>query len=667
MKKIVWLIMLIVVSFGLVACGEESTTEDQSFTVSFDTQGGTAVQSVEVEAGTTITLSNYTTTKDGFDFNGWSLSLSGTILTGSYTVNSNTTLYASYTTQLNSYNVSFYDESGILLATKPVSEGNIATYLYEPTDTAEWDYSFEGWKTSIESTTVITTLPPATEDASYYASVTSVKQQYTVSFVTNGGTVVSSITVDYGTQIQAPKDPQKEGFNFVAWATDEALTNAATWPINVQNNITLYAAWNEKVELGTYLEALLSSYQYDVMDFIPSKMQAGGVLVNQSQITLDYSGFVNLTDISNGYGEQWQMVLDNLEQTKSFTKVLSVVDAISISAVAAFNNYLDSNPADVNNFEFTSGIYNVTIKFDNDIMYMVIDYTAEIPGFGNQPAQIMLNYNILNQEKEGRIQIGDANALKYVITDDSYTFAIRYLGVRRAYFNIHEKEDGSVEGSIYEFLGLDNSISTSSAAQFLITGDYVSVVGNKASGIIGFTSTINELYDPSTGMMLGYEIRENVSSITYNTLWFNLTEQSGISSIRKLDQANGSNPDSIYVNGSDAMFSSKTVGGLSFKALSRRYDIEFRKQYVYYLDGETVTKVEIEVPMLFVQAEQYDSLVTDVKANNANLSTFNIDVSAETKTKIEADYSTMIDIFITNKENITALNILEYIGDKYAH
>jgi len=88
---------------------------------------------------------------------------------------------------------------------------------------------------------------------------------------------------------------------------------------------------------------------------------------------------------------------------------------------------------------------------------------------------------------------------------------------------------------------------------------------------------------------------------------------------------------------------------------------------VYYLDGANVTKVEIEVPMLFVQAEQYDSLVTDVKANNANLSTFNIDVSAETKTKIEADYSTMIDIFITNKENITALNILEYIGDKYAH
>ena len=667
MKKIVWLVMLFVVAFGLVACGgETTTTEEQLYKVTFDAQGGTAVQSVEVKSGTSITLSSYATSKDGFDFSGWSLSLSGTVLSGSYIVNSNITLYARYTTQLNSYDVSFYDEVGTLLTTKSVNEGTTTTHSYEPSDTAEWDYSFEGWKTSIESTTVLTTLPAATEDVSYYASVTSVKKQYTVSYVTNGGSVVSSMTVDYGTQIQAPTEPLKAGFNFVAWTTDEALANAASWPISVQGNVTLYAAWNEKVELGTYLEVLLSSYQYDVMDFIPSKMQAGGVLVNQSQTTQDFSNFVNLTNVSNGYGEQWQMVLDNLEQTKSFTKVLSVVDAISISAVTAFNNYLDSNPTDVNNFAFTSGIYSVTIKFDNDVMYMVIDYTADIPGFGNQTAQIMLNYNISNQEKEGRIQIGDANALKYVITEDSYTFAIRYLGIRRAYFNIHEKADGSVEGSIFEFLGLDNSISTSSAAQFLITGDYASVVGNKASGIIGFTSTINELYNPSTGMMLGYEIRETVSSITYNTLWFNLSDQIGITSVKKLDQANGSNPDSIYVNGSATMFTSKTVGGFTLKNPSRRYDIEFRKQYVYYLDGSTLTKVEIEVPMLFVQAEQYDSLVTDVRANNSNLSTFNINVSAATKTKIEADYSTMIDIFIANKENIKVEDILSYIGSKQA-
>lgn len=668
MKKMIWFAWVFVLVSSLVACvGTTPTPEEVTYTVTFDAQGGSAVQSIEIKAGTAITLSSYSTSKSGFEFEGWSLTASGAVLTGTYTVNSNITLYAKYTPLVNSYQISFYDEDGTLLTTKSVNEGSIPSHTYQPVDTAEWDYSFEGWKSSLSSSTVLTTLPAASANASYYASVTSVKKQYTITFVTNGGTVVNAITVDYGTEVQQPSNPTKEGFSFVSWTSDAALQNVITWPLTVTSNISLYAAWNEKVAVGTYLQALLSSYTYDVMDFIPTKMQPGSVLVDKSQTTLDYSSFVNLSNVPNGYGEQWQMVLDNLEQTKSFTEVLNVVDSLSVTAVTLFNNYIDSNPSDVNNFTFTSGIYGVTIKFEDDVMYLVIDFTANIPGFGSQTAQIMLNYNIENQEKEGRIQIGDANALRYVITEDSYTFAIRYLGIRRAYFNIHENANGSVEGSIFEFLGLDNSVSTTSAAQFVITNDYVSVVGNKASGIIGFTSTINELYNPSTGKLLGYEIRETVSSITYNTLWFNLSDQTGITSIKKVDQANGSNPDSIYVNGNAALFVSKNVGGFSLKNLSRRYDIEFRKQYVYYVENSVLTRVEVEVPMLFVQAEQYSTLVADVKEKNTYLSTFNITVSSATKTKIEADYSTLIDIFISNKENIKVEDILSYIGSKYNH
>ncbi|MBN3491130.1 InlB B-repeat-containing protein [Acholeplasma equirhinis] len=667
MKKLIWFILSFAFVLGLVACSDSTISEDKFFTVTFDVQGGTDVQSIEVKEGSSITLTNYSTTKSGFDFDGWALSINGQLLTGSYKVTANVTLYAKFTQQVESYQISFYDEEGTLLTTKTVAEGVTPSYNYNPSDTDEWDYTFEGWKESQLSSTVLTSLPAATDNASYYAAVTATKKQYTLTFITNGGSTINTITVDYGTEVSAPTNPIKEGFNFVSWTTDAALNNAATWPFTVQSNVTFYAAWNEKIKLGTYLQALLNSYQYDIMDFIPTKMQPGEVLVNASQTTLDFTNFVNLSDIPNGYGEQWQMVLDNLEQTKSFTQILSVVDSLSISAVTVFNNYIDSNPSDVNNFTFTSGIYNITIKYEDDVIFLVIDFTANIPGFGNQTAQIMLNYNISNQEKEGRIQIGDANALRYVITEDSYTFAIRYLGIRRAYFNIKENHDGSVEGAIFEFLGIDNGISTSSAAQFYITDDYVSVVGNKASGIIGFTSTINELYNPSTGKLLGYEIRETVSSITYNTLWFNLSDQTGITSIKKIDQANGSNPNSIYVNGSATLFASKTVGGLSLKSFSRRYDIEFRKQYVYYLDGAELTRAEIEVPMLFVQAEQYASLVTDVKSNNANLSTFNMTVSTSTKSKIEADYSTMIDIFITNKESIKVEDIIGFIGNKYTH
>ncbi len=668
MKKVVLFLSMLILITGLVACDSVTPTpQDQSYTVTFDVQGGSAVKSLEVTEGTQITLSNYTTAKNEFNFEGWSLTLNGTVLTGTYTVNSNTTLYAKFVSEERTYQISFYDNDGSFLISKVVSEDSIPSHTYIVIDNDEWDYSFEGWKTSLESSTVLDVLPAANANASYYASVTAVKKQYTITYITNGGSTVGSTTVDYGTEVQEPSSPTKEGFTFVAWTSDIELQNAKTWPIVVTENISLYASWNETIEIGTYLEILLSTYAYDVMDYIPEKLQAGGVLVDQSQTTVDYSSFVNLSSISSGYGEQWQMVLDNLSQTQSFTEVLNVVDSLSITAVTLFNNYLDSNPEDVNSFTFTSGIYNVTINYEDDIIYLVIDFTAEFPVFNSQTAQIMLSYNVLNQEKEGRIQIGDANALKYVITEDSYTFAIKYLGIRSAYFNIYEHIDGSIKGTIYEFLGLDNSVSTSSAAQFEITDNYVSVVGNKASGIIGFTSIINELYNPSTGKLLGYEIKENIKSITYNTLWFNLSDQTGITSIMKVDEANGSNLDSIYVNGSASLFTSKNVGGINIKSLSRRYDIEFRKQYVYYMDGTTLTSVEVEVPMLFVQAEQYNSLVTDVRANNSNLSSFNITVSATTLAKIEVDYETTINVFVIAKDNTKNEDVIEYIGSKIAH
>jgi len=667
MKKSFIIVWMIVFLFALAACGETTTDPKAiTYTVTFDVQGGSAVQSIEVNEGATITLSSYTTSKDAFDFEGWALSATGTVLSGTYTVNNNVTMFAIFTAQAVEYEITFYDEDGEILDTISFTENSIPTYNYQPVDTEEWDYTFEGWKTSLESNAVLTTLPAVSADTLYYASVSAVKKQYTITFVTNGGTDVGAITVDYGTEVQQPENPSKEGFKFVSWTSDRALQNTISWPINVTTNTTVYAAWNEKIELGIYLQALLSSYTYDVSDFIPEKMQPGGVLADKSQSTIEYSSFVNISSIPTGYGEQWQMVIDNIGQTKSFIDILNVVDSISVTAVTLFNNYIDSNPSDTNNFNFSSGIYEVSIKFEDDVMYLVVDFTTNFPIFGMQTAQIMLKYNISNQEKEGRIQIGDANALRYVITEDSYTFGIRYLGIRRAYFNIQRNEDGDIEGSIFEFLGIDGSISTSSAAQFYITDEYTSVVGNKASGIIGFTSTINELYNTPTGKFLGYEIRESVSSITYNTLWFNLSDQTGITSIKKVDQANGSNPDSIYVNGNASLFGSKNVGGFSLKNLSRRYDIEFRKQYIYYIDNGVLMKAEIEVPMLFVQAEQYNTLVSDVKERNSYLSTFNITLSAATKTKIEADYSTMIDIFIDNKETIKVDDVLYYIGQKYS-
>ena len=51
-------------------------------------------------------------------------------------------------------------------------------------------------------------------------------------------------------------------------------------------------------------------------------------------------------------------------------------------------------------------------------------------------------------------------------------------------------------------------------ADFYIDDEYTSVVGNKASGIVGFAGYINELYETQEGKLLGYKVRETFEKCT---------------------------------------------------------------------------------------------------------------------------------------------------------
>ena len=104
-------------------------------------------------------------------------------------------------------------------------------------------YSFAGWAKSANSDVVyadgenvnnLTTTDGGT--VTLYAKWTI--NEYTISFDTNGGTpaTIDAITQDYGTDINAPADPSREGYDFAGWSP--ALP--ATMPAD---NITHTAQW----------------------------------------------------------------------------------------------------------------------------------------------------------------------------------------------------------------------------------------------------------------------------------------------------------------------------------------------------------------------------------------------------------------------------------------
>ena len=253
------------------------------------------------------------------------------------------------------------------------------------------------------------------------------------------------------------------------------------------------------------------------------------------------------------------------------------------------------------------------------------------------------------------------------MTENSYTFAIRYAGVRRAYFNISKDEDGVVSGHIYEYLGVDGVYEKSSCADFYIDDTYLTVVGNKASGIIGFTGYICEIYNIESGKLLAYEVQETLSVINYDTLWFNLDDVEGINSIKVVEgsrEDNKNNPYTIYINNSYTPF--KVKNG-SIIDPSRRYDIELRRQYFYtYNEGtEEYEQIEVLIPMFFVQADYYDDVINDVANENNDLAISFTNNVLDNLEYLETQYRTLIPVFIENKDKITVEMILEYIGEKY--
>ena len=578
------------------------------------------------------------------------------------------------------FTVTFKDEEGNTLQSKKWDEGSIPSYTYTKNDTAEWDYTVNGW--SLTQGGEVVTISAVSEDVTYYAVVSAVKQRYTITFDSRSGSAVDSITADYGTSISEPTKPTRENYRFVGWSTDTAGNNKVTWPITLTKNEKFYANWNEKVDIKTYFQTLLSIIGHDPYSYIPNKMKAENTSnhVNASQVTYDFNDFTNVSNIKyGGFGEQWHMVIENIKQSELFYSVLSLGEAAINASVVLFNNFLDNNPDDTASHTLNESTYTAKLDFHNGILSYTIQYKTnlDIPFFGNVMPQVDMTYNILTLEKSVRIQLNNTNAMKYVVTDNTYVFALEY-GVetvsRKAYFQINRMQDESIQGHIYEFVQYKDKDLVPSCADFYINNQYTSVVGNKASGLIGFKGYINELYKTDEGKLLGYEVRETLTILgvtgQYNTLWFNLNNITGITSVRAVENENyggsysNKNQHDIYLNGSGSIFTPTYNKKLGVKT-SRKYDVELRKQYFYDIVDEKLVEYETDIPMMFIQADNdNDSNFTDFPADILATSgiTASVNLASTYLNKIQSDYATLIDVFIVNKDLVTGTTIENYIG-----
>ena len=68
-----------------------------------------------------------------------------------------------------------------------------------------------------------------------------------ITFVSNGGSSVAKLTVDFGSVAQKPADPVKDGAVFAGWYKDSDLTVPMDWSAPVEEHMTLWAKWSDSV------------------------------------------------------------------------------------------------------------------------------------------------------------------------------------------------------------------------------------------------------------------------------------------------------------------------------------------------------------------------------------------------------------------------------------
>ena len=214
----------------------------EGLTMSFNSNGGTSVSSINAELGDPVSEPT-APLKAGYTFAGW---YSDNALTLAYTFSTmpedNITLYAKWDTV--NYNISYHLDGGVNHTSNP-STYNIETATISLGDTTKTGYTFNGWyENSIftDKSEVSEITQGSTGNIELYAKYTI--NQYTISFNSNDGTMVSNITQDYDTAVSEPTAPTKAGYTFGGWYADSGLTSIYTFTTMPSENMTLYAKWN---------------------------------------------------------------------------------------------------------------------------------------------------------------------------------------------------------------------------------------------------------------------------------------------------------------------------------------------------------------------------------------------------------------------------------------
>lgn len=272
MKKFLILILLLSSVLAQVCCAS-------SYTVSFDTDGGTSIQSQSIPQGGFVD-SPENPTKEGFDFIGWYVGEEKFDFTSPIT--QNLTLTAKWLEIPKEFTVRFETVEGKLISERRVLKGMLV-------DPPEFEIpsgvEFLGWYLSGK---LFDFNIPITQNLTLKALCKDVIPGYVVTFLPENGERDFSCAIDVDGYVEPPSIPQKDGFKFLGWYNGD---NEFDFSFPITENLTLIARWEEidvRVFNVTFFSdgKVISSYTVSGGEKIspPSDPQMEGYLFNGWQL-----------------------------------------------------------------------------------------------------------------------------------------------------------------------------------------------------------------------------------------------------------------------------------------------------------------------------------------------------------------------------------------------
>ena len=245
------------------------TPTTREYTITFDVDGGSAVEAQVVLYGTPASaLDPILTSKTGYKFVKWQVLYgenyidipNDAIVTGDMTVKA--------FWEVNKYNITFLNEDGTELQSSEVAYGEMPIYNgATPTKTgdAQYSYVFAGWGEIVA----------VTGEATYTATYTQVTNKYAVKFINADGTELQSGEVAYGEMPAYSGEPSMgANYQFIAWDQEiVAVTGEASYKATYKY---LVKSEDDVFNIGTGVYADVYELQNNVEVKVPRNVNSGG-------------------------------------------------------------------------------------------------------------------------------------------------------------------------------------------------------------------------------------------------------------------------------------------------------------------------------------------------------------------------------------------------------